>query len=126
MGYRSGRKELPMNKSRIFTLVLLISAVWLQAQDAGQTTGKTSDLTTIQGCLHSSMGQYTLTDKDGIVHQLSGAANKLGHQVGRQIEVTGKPGIRTADTTNAGAGSSAVEQAVFEVKSVKQIAPTCK
>ena len=115
-----------MNKSLMFALLLLISAVWLQAQDASQTAGKTSDPTTIQGCLQSSMGQYSLTDKDGIVHQLSGAANKLGHQVGRQIEVTGKPGIRTADTTNAGAGSSAVEQAVFEVKSVKQIAPTCK
>ena len=110
--------------------LLLISGAWLQALQYGSPeenkAPNPSGPTTIQGCLQSSLGQYTLTDKDGVVHQLSGAANKLGHQVGRQIEVTGKPGMRTIDTTNAGAGSSVVEQAVFEVKIVKQIAPTCK
>ena len=121
-----------MRKTIILTLVLLISAVWLQAQsakppsEAGKPADKTSDLPTLEGCLQSSNGHYTLTEDDGTTHRLSGAANKLGHQVGRQIEVSGKPGYSTEDTTPAGAGSSAVEWPVFEVKSVKRIADKCK
>ena len=121
-----------MRKTVMLTLLLLISAVWLQAQsgypgsDTSQNSGKTSSLTTIEGCLQSANGEYTLTDNTGTIHQLSGGANKLGHQVGRQIEITGKPGMRTVDSTLAGAGSSAVEQAVFKVKSVKRTADTCK
>lgn len=115
-----------MRKLGMLTLVLLISAVWLSAQDATQTSDKNSNLTTVEGCLQNPNGHYTLTDNSGTAHQLAGAANKLGHQVGRQIEVTGKPGMRTLDSTLAGAGSSAVEQEVFEVKSVKRIADACK
>jgi len=114
------------------TLVLLISAVWLQAQsanpssNAGQTSGKTSNLTTLTGCLQISDGHYILTEDNGTPNQLSGAASKLGHQTGHRIEVTGKPGIKTIDSTSVGAGSSVIEQVVFEVKSVKQVADTCK
>ena len=94
-----------MRKALVLALGLLISAVCLQAQsgssvpDPGQApakaSGKTSSLTTMEGCLQSAHGQYTLTDRDGTVHQLSGAANKLIHHVGHQVELTGKPGIRT-------------------------------
>lgn len=121
-----------MRKIVLLTLVLLVPAIWLQAQsanssaNAGQTPGKMSDLTTLEGCLGNPNGHYTLTENNGTTHQLSGAANKLGHQVGRQIEVTGKPGMRTLDSTVAGLGSSAVEQEVFEVKSVKRLADACK
>lgn len=123
-----------MFKALLLTFVLLISAVWLQAQagypssDAGQTAAKASGSNTIEGCLQNSNGQYTLTDKSGTVHQLSGAATKLDHHVGHEVELTGKPGVRTIDTTSTmGAGSStAVEQPVFDVKSVKHIAATCK
>jgi hypothetical protein len=118
-----------MCKTLMLTLLLLIPAVWLQAESASPSSDKSqnsSDPTTIQGCLQSSLGQYTLTDKDGTVHQLSGAANKLGHQVGHEVELTGKTGVRTVDTTSAGAGSSAAMQWVFEVKSVKLIAARCK
>ena len=125
-----------MRKALVLVLGLLISAACLQAQsgssapDSGQapakTSGKTSSLTTMEGCLQSSQGQYTLTDSDGTVHQLSGAANKLIHHVGHQVELTGKPGIRTLDTTSPGTASSAVEEAVFEVKSIKHLADKCK
>lgn len=125
-----------MYKALMLTFVLLISAVWMQAQSGypssdagqGQTTAKASSPNTIEGCLQSSNGQYTLTDKSGTVHQLSGAATKLSHHVGHEVELTGKPGVRTIDTTNSmGAGSStAVEQPVFDVKNVKHIAATCK
>jgi hypothetical protein len=117
-------------------LLVLVSAVCLRGQsgssspDAGQApakaSGKTAALTTIEGCLQSSQGQYTLTDNEGTVHQLSGAANKLVHHVGHQVELTGKPGIRTSDTTQPGTSSSAIEERVFEVKSIKPIADTCK
>ena len=120
-----------MTKRWMLALALLIFATCLQAQAAAaseksQNSGKDAGLTTIQGCLQSSNSQYTLTDSEGTVHLLSGAANKLGHQVGRQVELTGKLGIRSVDTTSAGAASSAAEQTVFEVKTVKRIADVCK
>ena len=115
-----------MRKTFMLSLLLLISAVWLHGQDAGQAPGKTSDVPTLQGCLQNSHNTYTLTEENGTTHQLVGALNKLGHQVGRQIEVTGKPGMRTADSTLAGGASSATEQEVFEVKTVKRLADECK
>jgi len=110
----------------ILSLVLLISAVGLHAQDASQATGKTSDGNTMQGCLQNSHNTYTLTEENGTTHQLVGAVGKLGRQVGRQIEVTGKPGLRMADSTLVGGASSASEQEVFEVKGVKRLADECK
>ncbi|HZL69452.1 MAG TPA: hypothetical protein VFC29_19230 [Candidatus Limnocylindrales bacterium] len=115
-----------MRKTLVLTLVLLASAVWLQAQDAGKTGGKTSDLDTIEGCLQRSEGQYSLTDNTGTIHHLTGGASKLNPHVGHEVEITGKPGVRTLDTTPQGGASSAVEQPIFEVKSVKHIADTCK
>jgi len=115
-----------MRKTFMLSLLLSVSAVWLRGQDAGQAPGKTSDVPTLQGCLQNSHNTYTLTEENGTTHQLVGAVNKLGHQVGRQIEVTGKPGMRTADSTLAGGASSATEQEVFEVKTVKRLADECK
>ena len=115
-----------MRKTFMLTLVLLVSAVWLQAQDAGKTSGKTSDLDTIAGCLQRSEGQYNLTDDTGTIHHLTGGAAKLKPHIGHEVEITGKHGSRTIDTTPLGGASSAVVQPVFEVKSVKHIADTCK
>ena len=115
-----------VRKISMLSLLLVISSIWLQGQDAGQAAGKTSDANTLQGCLQNSRGNYALTEENGTTHQLAGAANKLGHQVGRQIEVTGKPGMRMADSTLVGAASSASEHEVFEVKTVKRIADACK
>ena len=123
-----------MTKRWMAALALLMFAACLQAQsgypqsDGGQapSTSKPSGLITIEGCLQSSNSQYTLTDSEGTAHLLSGAANKLGHQVGHQVELTGKPGIRSVDTTSAGTASSAAELKVFEVKTVKRVADVCK
>ena len=111
-----------MRNTLTLTLVLLISAVWLQAQDMG----KTSALTTIQGCLAYTDGHYRLTDSRGKVYQLSNEANKLTHHVGHEVAVTGKPGVRSVDTTVQGSESSVKEEPVFKVTSVKHIADTCK
>ncbi len=114
-----------MRKTLMFTLVLLISAVWLQAQDAGQTMGKTSDLMTVQGCLQVSNGRYSLTESNGDVHQLTGAATKLSKHVGHEVEITGTPRTRTASTTEQGAASTAHVVPAIGVKSIKHIADTC-
>ena len=118
-----------MVKTLMLIVLLLVSAVWLQAESASLSSDKnqnSSDLTTIQGCLQTSLGEYTLTEKDGTIHQLTGAANKLGHHVGHEVELSGKPAVKTVDTTGAGTASSAALQAVFEVRTVKYIAARCR
>jgi len=112
-------------KTLMFTLVLVLSALWLQAQDAGQTTGKTSGLTTIQGCLQYTNGHYRLTEDNGTTHQLQSEANKLIHHVGHEVAITGKPAVRSVDTTVQGSESTVKEEPVFKVSSVKHIADTC-
>ncbi len=113
-----------MLKTLMFTLVLLTSAVWLQAQDAGQTMGK-SDTMTAQGCLSVANGRYSLTESNGDVHQLTGAATKLSKHVGHEIEVTGTPRTRTASTTEQGVASTAHVVPAIGVKTIKHIADTC-
>ena len=118
-----------MRKTLMLTLLVLTSAVWLQAKLAGPPSDKnqkSSAPTTIQGCLKVARGQYSLTESDGTVHLLVGAAKQLGAHVDHEVEVSGKPGTRTEDTTTVGGGSTANEFVVLEVKSVKQIADTCK
>ena len=112
-------------KTLILTLVLVTSAVWLQAQDSGQMSGKTAGLTTIQGCLKYTDSHYRLTDSTGKVYQLSNEANRLTHYVGQQVAVTGKPGVRSVDTTVQGSESSAKQEPVFKVSTVKKVADTC-
>ena len=108
--------------------LLLLSAAWLQAQPANPSSdnNKTTDLTTIEGCLQSSGGHYTLTENNGTEHRLSGYANKLGRQVGHEVQITGKPSVKTTSTTSWGAASSAAQQPVFDVKTVTHVADTCK
>jgi hypothetical protein len=117
-----------MRKTLGLALALVLSAVWLQAQqgETGKATGKTSGETTIQGCLSNASGQYFLTDGSGTKHQLSGYANKLKAHVGHEVQITGKPGIKTVSDTSYGAASSAEQIPVFEVKTVKQIVDVCK
>jgi hypothetical protein len=120
-----------MRKILVFTLALLASAVWLQAQsgypglDAWQAAGRTSSLTTVQGCLQSSGGDYTVTDNTGAIHQLQGNTARLSRYVGRQVEITGKPGLKTTDTTEKGIASSATEEPALTVEGAKQISETC-
>lgn len=113
-----------MRKAVLFTLVMLISAVCLQVQAVGQSSGKPAP-TTIQGCLQFTDGRYILTESNGTFHRLYGEANKLTHQVGHEVQITGTPGVRTTDTTQQGQESSAQERPVFQVKTVKQVADTC-
>jgi hypothetical protein len=115
-----------MQKTLMLTVVLLISAIGLQAQAMGQAGGNSSASATITGCLQFTDGHYRLTDNSGKVYQLSGEANKLTHYIGQQVAIAGMPGVRTGDTTVQGSESTAKEQAVFRVKTVQHLADTCK
>ena len=113
-----------MRNTLMLTLALLISAICLPAQ--GKDKSKDKDLETMEGCLQRSAGQYNLIDDTNTIYHLEGGAAKLKPHVGHQVEITGKPGVRTIDTTPPGTASAAVVVSVFEVKSVKHIADTCK
>ncbi len=111
------------------TALIVVSAVCLQAELAGPPSDKSQtsfESTTLQGCLKVVQSQYILTEDDGTVHALSGAARKLGPQVGHEVAITGKPGTRTEDATSSGGASSVREYVVFEVKTVTHVADTCK
>jgi hypothetical protein len=114
-----------MGKTLLFALALLMPAVWVQAQDAGQMGGKKGAVTTIEGCLQNSQNRYTLTTADGTKVTLSSHANEMTHYVGQQVQVTGTPAVKTIDTTQQGLESSAKEIPVFRVQSIKQVADTC-
>jgi Protein of unknown function (DUF5818) len=118
-----------MSKTLVLALLLLLSAAWAQALGGDPSSNadqkSASGLTTIQGCLQSASSQFTLTDSNGTVHRLS-FSNKLTHHVGHEVQITGKPGVKTTETTTYGAGSSAEETPIFEVKTVTYVADTCK
>jgi hypothetical protein len=118
-------RRLTVHKTMMVILVLLVSTLWLQAQDAGQTASKTSGLTTIQGCLQYTNGHYRLTEDNGTTHQLQSQANKLTRHVGHEVELTGTETVRTVGTTIEGAASSVKQQPVFKVSTVKHVADTC-
>ena len=124
--------EPGMRNAAVFLFVILAAGVLAVGQSAGSSPPATEpadlpwNMSAVTGCLQSSAGHYMLTDDEGTVHELSGGAGKLKHQVGHQVEVIGKKGTRSVDRTLAGGASSVVELPVFEVKSVKQIADKCK
>ena len=72
----------------------------------------------MKGACSASEGQYTLIDSTNTIHHLVGGAKLLTHHIGHEVEITGKPGTRTLDTTPAGGASGAVVQPIIEVKSV--------
>ena len=114
-----------MRQTWMFIVLLLISAIWVRAQDSGQMGGKKSGVTTLEGCLQSSHNRYTLTETDGTKVTLSSHANEMIHYVGQQVQVTGTPAVKTIDTTQQGLESSAKEIPVFRVQSIKHVADTC-
>jgi len=111
-----------MRKTLTLTLLLLLSAACLLAQD---NMGKSAGPMTIQGCLSNSKGQYWLTEGNGTVHQLSSHANVLKDHVGHEVAITGMEGVKTTGTTIQGGASSAKQIPVFKVQSVKHVADTC-
>ena len=111
------------------TVLLFLSApaIWAQAGDPGadQVRGSANRLNVISGCLQRSGFQYTLTDNTGKSTMLTGNTGKLKHDVGHQVELTGKPTIKTIDTTETQAASTVQEIPVFQVKTAKSLSSAC-
>jgi hypothetical protein len=120
-----------MNKAPNFCLSLLMCAAWLPGQPAyqGSNASKTANDTPgpaiLEGCLQKSEGEYTVVDKNGILHHLTDTG-KLKSYIGHEVELTGTPSTRTIDTTMAGGASSAIEKPIFRVKAMKDLAATCQ
>jgi hypothetical protein len=116
------RKTLPL------VLLLLSFSLWLQAQegDPGADIWQApTGPSRVDGCLQSSGGHYTVTGKDGTVTDLTGNTAWLSHYVGHEVEITGKPTVRTLDTTAKDAASTVEELPALEVKSAKEVSKTC-
>ena len=119
-----------MRKTLMLALVLLISALWLPAQEGHPGADiwlapEGRSPTTISGCLWSSGGHYTVTEKDGTVHRLTGSTARLSRYVGHEVEITGMPTVITLDTTVMHAASTVEELPALEVISAKQLSNTC-
>ena len=118
-----------MPKTFTTILLLFIFAYGMQAEPASPASDKdhqSETRTTLQGCLHIDSSQYILTEPNGTSHLLSGAAKQLGRVVRHEVELEGKPGVRTSDATSVGGASSVTQYVVFEVKTVKDLAAECK
>ncbi|HUI82642.1 MAG TPA: hypothetical protein VL240_00365 [Candidatus Binatia bacterium] len=120
-----------MLRSPLFlAALLLVSGVWLRAQEGhpGADIWRFPDKTypsTIDGCLRSSGGHYSVTDSAGNNYDLTGSTAWLSRYVGHEVEVTGKPTVITLDTTVTRAASTAEEFPALEVKGAKQIGDRC-
>lgn len=107
-----------MHKILMVTLMLVVLAACLQAQDASKMT--------LQGCLSYRNHHYRLTESSGAQHQLSGYSNKLKPLNGHEVEITGTEGVHTTSTTVDGHASTAHQVPDFKVSTVKSLADTCK
>src|SRR6266576_1935983 len=131
-----------MTRALMLAAVLLLSAVWVQAQQDPQASPSTAassqanagqadsgSATTVQGCLQGSSGNFTLTDKSGTTYQLSGDTSKLTEHVGHEVQIKGTTsGSRTSagssSSTPSGAPSGGA-QSTLTIKEVKHVSKTC-
>ena len=109
--------------------VLLLGASWAAAQSGSSQTNQTGEMT-VQGCLSSSNGSYTLTDTKGNSFQLTGDTAKLSEHIGHEVKITGTSTSASPSPSGAASGTmgqtSNSSQQAIEVSSVKHIAKTCK
>jgi len=109
--------------------VLLLASLLAVAQNSGHMA-KTSagGQTTVEGCLSSSNGNYTLTDQKGTMYQLTGDTAKLSEHVGHEIKVSGTSTSAGKSASSMGTTNNTSESAeeTIQVTSVKHISKTCK
>ncbi len=116
-----------MYRTLMFSLVLLTSAVLLQAQSYPQAAPtQTPGTKTVQGCLQGSGGSYTLTADSGMLYQLTGNTSELAEHVGHEVEITGSVAGSSAASSSSESAAAASQQAMLDVKSMKHISKTCK
>ncbi len=118
-----------MPKTLMLGLLLFIFVGWMQAQegDPGRDVWIPANTypPTVAGCLRSANTHYTVTAEDGTVYNLTGDTAKLSRYVGHEVEVTGKPTVKSLDTTMKEAASTVEELPALDVKSAKELSKTC-
>lgn len=121
-----------LNMQRILLLAsfLLLSLGVVAAQDksgsADPSSGK--DQTTLRGCLRGAPSAFTLTADDGTIYQLIGDNGQLGHLVGKEIMVNGRPTSAAMPTGNAepsGTNPASGPSPNFTVTSAKKVSDQC-
>ena len=139
-----------MRKWSLITAVLLLSSAWVVAQSGSTPTAPdnpqsnqpsgasqqpdtsqskqpaTSDHAghtghTVEGCITSVAGGYTLTDNSGKTYQLAGDTSKLANEVGHWDQVSGPQDGGSASS----AASSAGAPPTITVRKIKVVSTTC-
>ena len=80
---------------------------------------------TVEGCLRSIATDYSVVAGDGTVTRLTGNTARLSRYVGHEVGIGGKPSLITLDTSVTRAASTVEELPALEVKTAKEISPTC-
>jgi hypothetical protein len=119
-----------MRRFLLFTafLVLSVTLTWAQDQSASANSHTSKNQTTLRGCLRGAPSAFTLTGDDGTTYQLVGDNGQLGHLVGKEIMVKGKPtssNVSAGSTVPGATGSPAVGEPNFTVESAKKISDQC-
>jgi formylglycine-generating enzyme required for sulfatase activity len=106
--------------------VLLLGVSWAAAQNSAPSAQKGSTTAahshTVEGCLSSSNGKYTLTDMHGKAYELTGDTSKLAEHIGHEVKITGTESSSNASTSSTASGS----EMALDVSSVTHISKTCK
>jgi hypothetical protein len=113
----------------LLILTLLMSVLCLQAQegDPGRDVWVSADTypPTVAGCLQNSSLRYMVVAQDGTVYNLTGNTARLRHYIGHEVEITGKPTVKSFSTTEKDIASTVEEIPALDVKSVKELSKTC-
>lgn len=129
--------------NRLFVLVssLLLAAALASAQDTlgsgakpgaqepnsqANSQSSTTQSIVIRGCLSGSVGNFTLTDQNGMQYKLMGNDDLLQSKVGHEIEITG-----TENQSSEASGSEAQESAApapngIQVSDVRDVSGSCR
>ena len=131
-----------MSKLSLGTAILLLSSAWMIAEisapstdqnptgssqatqqpEKSQTATKDKSAQAVEGCLSGGANVFTLTDATGKTYELLGDTSMLNDNVGHKVRLSGQ-------VDNSGGGgriSAAGPQALFNVKKVESLSPTCK
>lgn len=115
--------------------VLLLGTCWAAAQNYPSQSGSThatssASTTTVEGCLSSNNGSYTLTDSHGNNIALTGDTSMLSEHVGHTIKVTGTTAAASTsssgDSSSGAMGQTSSSPQSIDVSSVKHVSKICK
>ena len=109
-------------------LVLLVAACAAQTPSAPDRSWQNGEPATqqnssiVRGCLSGSVGNFTLTDQNGMQFRLVGGETALQSQVGHEIEVRGSE----SQTVVGNSEATAPSPANFQVTGVRNVGDSCK